>query len=346
MNKLYILHQNGANSHYRSLKFLCDKMDIDCYYREASVLSLSVKAIIKGNVNLFLKQIVNICFFITLLFTKNKKILLALAPYDKRIIFVYPFIKRHKVYYHTSWPYWDDSFQPYNTSNIVKSIWKTFLENKVLHIFSVTVTAKNSLLENYSILPSSVSVVYHSFSSANFFRTKNYEKQFDYIYVGRLEEQKGISKLVNYFQENQDKSIIFLGKGPLENHIKENSKVHDNIHFDGFIREKKILADYFSKSKYILLPSIKVKDWEELFGMVIIEAMACGCVPVVTNHVGPREIVNDGFGFIFSEDIYFQNIPFHHNDDNLYYKLSRNCIEESKKYSVENISKRWEPIIL
>lgn len=345
MNKLFILHQNGADSHYRSLEYLCDKSDIDCYFREISVISLSVKAILKGNTKLFFKQIVNVCFFIYLLFTKDKKILLALAPFDKRMLYVYPFLRNHNVYYHTSWPYWDGSFQPYNNGYRIQDVWRVFLKKKVLHIFSVTETAKKSLINNYSIIPSSISVVYHSFSSTNFYQTDHKEKKYDYIYVGRLEEQKGVLELLDYFQKNVDKSIVILGKGPLENHVHKVGELYSNIDFNGFINNEKELARFFSMSKYILLPSIKVKNWEELFGMVIIEAMSCGCVPVVTDHVGPKEIVNKKYGYIFKEEEYFQNIPCYDIDIKLYENLSQSCIEESKKYLVENISKKWEPIL-
>jgi len=43
-------------------------------------------------------------------------------------------------------------------------------------------------------------------------------------------------------------------------------------------------------------------NWEEPFGLVVIEAMACGAVPIVFDHGAMREIIDDGIdGFIVSD---------------------------------------------
>ena len=42
----------------------------------------------------------------------------------------------------------------------------------------------------------------------------------------------------------------------------------------------------------MLQPSRRTSDWEELFGIALVEAMACGCVPVASDHVGPSAILS------------------------------------------------------
>jgi len=50
---------------------------------------------------------------------------------------------------------------------------------------------------------------------------------------------------------------------------------------------------------------LKYRYREELFGISIIEGMACGCVPLTTDHSGPKEIITSGInGFISKEHSY------------------------------------------
>src|SRR5690606_28545331 len=77
---------------------------------------------------------------------------------------------------------------------------------------------------------------------------------------------------------------------------------YSNITYLGYISDKDTLAATFNTSDYILLNSYRTKYWEELFGMVLIEAMACGVVPVATNHTGPMEVITDKVdGFLIKE---------------------------------------------
>lgn len=62
--------------------------------------------------------------------------------------------------------------------------------------------------------------------------------------------------------------------------------LQDSVHFLG--RREDVPA-IMATLDLFLLPS-----WEEPFGMVVVEALACGTVALVTSEGGPREIVQDG----------------------------------------------------
>jgi len=62
--------------------------------------------------------------------------------------------------------------------------------------------------------------------------------------------------------------------------------LQNSVHFLG---RREDVPDIMAALDLLLLPS-----WEEPFGMVVAEAMACGTVPLVTSEGGPREIVQDG----------------------------------------------------
>ena len=59
-----------------------------------------------------------------------------------------------------------------------------------------------------------------------------------------------------------------------------------------YIKDKKELFNLYSQSDVQLLFSKKsrINKWEELFGMVIIEAIYCGVVTIATKHVGSKSI--------------------------------------------------------
>jgi len=84
--------------------------------------------------------------------------------------------------------------------------------------------------------------------------------------------------------------IILAGDGPLRSRIEENIKasgLDNNFKLVGF--QSKIM-DYYNISDIILLPSRS-----EVFGYVLIEAMACS-KPIIATAVGAiAEIVTDGY---------------------------------------------------
>jgi hypothetical protein len=83
---VYILHKNGADSHYIALKYLLDQHDIQIKFREFSVLANFFKSITKLNFQLFKKQCINAVFLLKLVLTKNQKVVLGIAPFDKKLV--------------------------------------------------------------------------------------------------------------------------------------------------------------------------------------------------------------------------------------------------------------------
>jgi glycosyltransferase involved in cell wall biosynthesis len=94
-------------------------------------------------------------------------------------------------------------------------------------------------------------------------------------------------------------TLVVCGRG------FEEVEFSDRVSYLGDISDKKFLSEIMSGSAFLLNPSIRNGHWEELFGLSIIEAMACGCIPVATDHAGPREIEALGLRLcLLSEDEY------------------------------------------
>ncbi len=345
---IYILHKNGADSHYVALKYLLDKNQYELKFREFSVLSSMFKILFNNSHKSFKKQIKNLLFLISLIFSKNKKIVLGIAPFDPKIKLLTWLLKHHKVYYHTSWACWDGSFHPKRKKNTksVMQCWKHFLTQQSVHIFTVTQKSKEEIIKNFNVDQSKVSVVYHALHpafSGKVLETKR--ENLSFLYYGRLLPQKGIDELLRYFATRPDAKITFIGKGKELNKIMEFSQTHQNINYLGYIKDRTKLIEQIQKNQYLILNSKRTKKWEELFGLVIIECMSQGTIPVATNHVGPKEIITEDVGILCQEGQITNTINELITNHRFDVEISKNAIKYSKRYLVENIAERWRPIL-
>ncbi len=336
MEKIVVLHEYGDKNHYQGLEYLCKKRGLKIDYYEFAFIRRFVRAILNRDFDLALKQIKNLFFIISLLFRKKVKIVLGVAPYDYRLVFLNPFLKKHKIYYHTSWSKWDRNFYPKKCciNNKLISFWEKFVKEK--EIFCVSNTAKQSLINNLAIDKNQIDVVYHSFDNKIFFN-QNLKRDIDFIYAGRVIKEKGIEELLEIFSKREEKLLI-VGEGELINLVIEYSKKFPNIFYKQKV-EKIKLATLFNRAKFIVLNSKKTEYWEELFGMVLIEAMGCGCIPVSVKHPGPLEIIDSKSGYLFEEGELESML------DKVSEDKRENSIKKSIEFRVENISKKWIRIL-
>jgi len=85
----------------------------------------------------------------------------------------------------------------------------------------------------------------------------------------------------------------------------------------------------------------------EHFGITLVEAMASGCIPVVYNGGGHKEIVNDEFGFLWNtkeelEEIFVRITE----DENINLFMTQKALEASRKYSLETFVDAFQKLCL
>jgi glycosyltransferase involved in cell wall biosynthesis len=120
------------------------------------------------------------------------------------------------------------------------------------------------------------------------------------LYLGRLDKRKGVDRIPKIYENLINRNLDFIlhiaGDGEEEKSLRDFSKGKNNIRFHGFVSENKKI-DLLRKSWVVILPSRK-----EGYGIVVLEANACG-TPVVANNVeGLKESVKD------SETGFLENI--------------------------------------
>jgi len=104
-----------------------------------------------------------------------------------------------------------------------------------------------------------------------------------------------------------------------------------------------VLKEYSTSSVFVL-PSRY-----EGFGLVLIEAMACG-VPVVSFDCenGPRSIISDSFdGFLippFDIDAFAEKVILLMTNETLRKKMGENAKKSAIRYDIERIGLQWKQL--
>lgn len=345
--KVYVLHEYGSDSHYNGLKILCQSHHLKLIFREFRFLHLIGSGIEHKNISRILKQLINFSFLFSLIFSRNKIIVLGMHPYDWRLPILEFLLRKHKIYYHSSFTAWNPSdMEKYkNTSERKIKRIKDFVRNKTIHIFAVTQKAKSSICSFAGVGDDKVSVVYHSYTFP--LKPDKTPPVNHYIYVGRMNKQKGIEEICEYFSLHPSLILTLIGDGDDMAYVKKMVSNYKNIQYVGYVKGLSNLMPYYQKNAYFILNSKRTNEWEELFGQVLIEAMACGSVPISVNHSGPKEIISDKKdGFLFSEGELNEILDEVSSlDKNKYQELRLNAIATGKSYSANEIAKRWEPIV-
>jgi glycosyltransferase involved in cell wall biosynthesis len=115
------------------------------------------------------------------------------------------------------------------------------------------------------------------------------------LYCGRLIREKGVLDLVRAVAKLPRTVLVLVGKGSERTRLEAAARalgVDDRLRFVGAV-EYSGLPRVYATSDVFCLPSVSAPYWQEQFGMVLIEAMACGA-PVVTTATGSiPEVVGD-----------------------------------------------------
>ncbi len=132
------------------------------------------------------------------------------------------------------------------------------------------------------------------------------------IGVGALKSRKGyhisIPAVANLKEKYPDFKYFIVGfqdNKEYFNHLKHLVKKHgleSNIIFMEGISDKKLVSLYYHSDLFLLTP-VNVNDAVEGFGLVYLEANACGLPVVGTRNCGAEEAIKDGVtGMLVSQD--------------------------------------------
>jgi glycosyltransferase involved in cell wall biosynthesis len=169
------------------------------------------------------------------------------------------------------------------------------------------------------------------------------------IYVGRIDyNQKRVERIVDVWgriaEDLPDWRLQIVGDGPERERLETMSKERalPRISFEGFQDP----VDYYKRASILLLTS----EYEG-FGLVIVEAMAFACVPVVLgSYSAVYDIITD------SEDGYILPVPYDLNryarqvrelaqDDLRRCECAEMALNTSKRFDLDAVVCQWERLL-
>lgn len=132
-------------------------------------------------------------------------------------------------------------------------------------------------------------------------RSKSFEPPFTFCFVGRLEDAKGVQRILDAFgglKSLEKVDIIhFIGDGSkIDSYKKQAKALNLPAHFHGFLERTEVFEIY-KKSHFILLPSDS-----EGFPKVIAEGMNYGCIPIVSDVSSIGQYVTSDNGYLLDLD--------------------------------------------
>ncbi len=167
------------------------------------------------------------------------------------------------------------------------------------------------------------------------------------IAVGRYMPQKGFDLLINCWkivtEKHPDWTLSIYGDGMRDELQAQIDRLSLQKHS---ILEHSVnnITDKYSESSIFVLSSRY-----EGFGMVIIEAMACGVPPVAfACPCGPKDIIHDGVDGLLAENGNIRqlaekiNYLIEHEDERK--RMGRIARQNVQQFKMENIGKQWETL--
>ena len=233
-------------------------------------------------------------------------------------------------------------------SNLIKNLFAKFWMHSLVTKLKkldrfIVLTNEDRLawseLTNVSVIPDPLSFVPHQFSTLT-------EKRV--IAVGRYVYQKGFDLLLQSWskveKEYPEWQLVIFGDGdraPYVRLMKQLGIDTGRCHLNG--PTTNIQHEYANSSLFVFSSRF------EGFGMVLVEAMACG-LPVVSFACpcGPKDIVSDGNDGLLVKngdvDALANAISHLVSDEQMRNSMSQTAQRNVKRYDINKIAERWKVV--
>jgi len=184
---------------------------------------------------------------------------------------------------------WVVSHNNWYTRDNGKVGWQDYLKKFVIR-FAKNISVSRAIADHIS--PSS-RIIPNPYREDVFYERSNIERKKELVFLGRLVSDKGVDLLIDSVAQLKTKGLTphltIIGIGPEEMKLKrqaENLGLNNQVDFLG-VKINEELAKLLNEHKIMVIPS----RWNEPFGVVALEGIACGCVVVGSNGGGLKEAI-------------------------------------------------------
>jgi phosphatidyl-myo-inositol alpha-mannosyltransferase len=208
--------------------------------------------------------------------------------------------------------------------------------------------------EASGIIPGDYQVIPHATEAAQYRSSAKPLPKFadgkkNILFLGRLENRKGVHLLLQIFPDVMEKikdvRLIIAGDGPMRKELEKTADdlgITSHVSFEGYIDEN-LKANYFASADLCVFPATH----GECFGIVLIECLSYGKIPVA--------FANEGYGSVLENlpDVLVENrnldeltsriVHFLTNDKERK-RSEKACLNEASKFSWDHVGPQFEKI--
>ncbi|MCS7299582.1 MAG: glycosyltransferase family 4 protein [Spirochaetia bacterium] len=208
----------------------------------------------------------------------------------------------HVCYCHTPIRYaWDLYHQYLKEANLEKGL-KSLIARVILHYIRLwdysTANRVDYFISNSRYTARRIKKIYGRDAEVIYppvdvesFRLREDKEEF-YLVASRMVPYKMIPMVVETFSYLPDRKLVVIGDGPEFKKVKNIAKGKSNIEILGY-QPNEVLIDYMQRAKAFIFAA------EEDFGIMPVEAMACGTPVIAFGRGGTVETVVDGKTGVF-----------------------------------------------
>lgn len=165
------------------------------------------------------------------------------------------------------------------------------------------------------------------------------------LFVGRLDNQKGLDKLLRIWKEvhNQNWELVIVGDGPLREDLISYSKQLGIDRSTTFLGKQNPIK-YYNESRIFAMTSLY-----EGFPMVLIESMSRGCVPIIFDSYAAASEITYNKGILVTnndEKMFANKLSQLMNNSDILTEMGTECLKYSKNFDPDHICNQWNNLIL
>ncbi|MEH2455790.1 MAG: glycosyltransferase family 4 protein [Nostoc sp.] len=167
--------------------------------------------------------------------------------------------------------------------------WQNHLKHMVTH-FATNISASHALAKS---IPAASNVIPNSYREDIFYEIPEVARRRELIFLGRLVSDKGANLLLDALAKLKKMGLTpkltIIGSGPEEYSLRQQAndlRIVDQIYFAG-VKIEHELVKLLNAHQIIVVPSL----WDEPFGIVALEGIACGCVVVGSEGGGLKDAI-------------------------------------------------------
>jgi glycogen synthase len=167
--------------------------------------------------------------------------------------------------------------------------WQNYLKHFVTR-FATNISGSHALAQS---LPAPSAVIPNSYREDIFYQMPEISRTQELVFLGRLVSDKGADLLLEALAQLKKTGLTpkltIIGSGPEESKLRQkvqDLEISEQVNFAG-VKVEYELVKLLNAHKIMVIPSI----WDEPFGIVALEGIACGCVVVGSEGGGLKDAI-------------------------------------------------------